>query len=49
MYKTQELIFEKRYLDEAKKRSQQVEIEIPTYQPGDRVKMEIPRVTTQCH
>ena len=44
MYKTQELIFEKRYLDEAKKRSQQVGLEIPTYEPGERVKMEIPRV-----
>jgi hypothetical protein len=43
MYKTQELIFEKRYLDEAKKGSQQAGIEIPTYLP-ERVKMEIPRV-----
>jgi len=44
LYKTQELMIEKRYLSAAKKRLANLDLVIPKYSPGDRVKMEIPKV-----
>jgi hypothetical protein len=44
LYKTQELIYERRALELEKKRALNAKLQVPEYNVGDKVKMEVPRV-----